>query len=153
MAFLTRRHGSLPTDALQKPLMGHSLSVPTHAENLLKVFQNTAGWEKIPHLPPQGDVISSETLPPALCPFPNILLFPSAPLPWKNNFLISTFTALGCSNCCCIRTDKDVLVVRTWSPLGANSAKTSAPGPWQWYGAGSPNSSPDWGQKFARSFF
>ena len=32
VAFLMR-HGSLLIDALQKTLMGHSLSVPTHAGN------------------------------------------------------------------------------------------------------------------------
>lgn len=33
VAFLMRRHGRLPTEALEKPLMGHSLSVSTHTGN------------------------------------------------------------------------------------------------------------------------
>lgn len=152
MAFLMRRHGSLPTDAQQKSLIGHSLSVPTYAGNCTQSVSKYR--EARENTLPASTGISSKTLPPALCSFPNILPFPSVfcrslSPPLKASFLISAFTALGCSNCWCIRMEN----FKGRNPSGANSAKTSAPTPWQWYRTGSLNSSLDQGQNLAGSFF
>lgn len=48
VAFLMRRHRSLPIDALQKPLMGHPLSVPTYAGKCFKIWGSERKYYTLP---------------------------------------------------------------------------------------------------------
>lgn len=151
VAFLMRRHRSLPIDALQKPLTGHSLSAPTYAGKRFKIWGRqrkyytlpaSTGWcDKLQNLASRT-LSFSQHLAFSFCFLATLSLFP-----WKISFLIPPFTAPGSSNCCCIRMDTDAPAGRTlnagapWVPvlqrhqhlLHSNDTELAHPPlPWIW---------------------
>lgn len=121
MAFLIRRCGSLPTDALQKPdgLFSASANrcwgLETIVWKQVGVRENTspASKERCHYV---QDCVSA--------------LFP--PLPSENSFLISTFTALHCSDCRYIQMDGAPKAGAPWCWSCRDVGTWSAAVTWSW---------------------